>query len=78
MSQYIFIKETTHKVVEISSTAHDRFRPSCGSSALDHFGAQLPCHQNEARGLRYCQVAQAQTEEVERQRSGLNHGPSGQ
>ncbi|KER23152.1 hypothetical protein T265_14706, partial [Opisthorchis viverrini] len=27
-----FIKETTHKVAEISSTAHDRFRPSWSSS----------------------------------------------
>ncbi|KER32812.1 hypothetical protein T265_01110 [Opisthorchis viverrini] len=26
-----FIKETTHKVAETSSTAHDRFRPSWGS-----------------------------------------------
>ncbi|KER23866.1 hypothetical protein T265_08333 [Opisthorchis viverrini] len=26
------MKETTHKVAENSSTAHDRFRPSCGSS----------------------------------------------
>ncbi|KER25166.1 hypothetical protein T265_14263, partial [Opisthorchis viverrini] len=32
ISQYIFIKETTHKVAENSSTAHDRFRPSWGSS----------------------------------------------
>ncbi|KAG5442909.1 hypothetical protein CSKR_107397 [Clonorchis sinensis] len=28
----IFIKETTHKAAENSSTAHDRFRPSWGSS----------------------------------------------
>ncbi|KER30578.1 hypothetical protein T265_13161, partial [Opisthorchis viverrini] len=27
-----FTKETTHKVAENSSTAHDRFRPSWGSS----------------------------------------------
>ncbi|KER24116.1 hypothetical protein T265_08157 [Opisthorchis viverrini] len=27
------MKETTHKVAENSSTAHDRFRPSWGSSA---------------------------------------------
>ncbi|KAG5440988.1 hypothetical protein CSKR_109694 [Clonorchis sinensis] len=32
ISQYIFIKETTHKVAENSSTAHDRFRTSWGSS----------------------------------------------
>ncbi|KER29782.1 hypothetical protein T265_03691 [Opisthorchis viverrini] len=32
ISQYIFIKETTHKVAENSSTAHDRFHPSWGSS----------------------------------------------
>ncbi|KAG5453485.1 hypothetical protein CSKR_113959, partial [Clonorchis sinensis] len=31
ISQYIFIKETTHKVAENSSTAHDRFRPFWGS-----------------------------------------------
>ncbi|KAG5441965.1 hypothetical protein CSKR_110776 [Clonorchis sinensis] len=31
ISQYIFIKETTHKLVENSSTAHDRFHPSWGS-----------------------------------------------
>ncbi|KER26360.1 hypothetical protein T265_06405 [Opisthorchis viverrini] len=29
--------ETTHKVAENSSTAHDRFRPSWGSSAVAHF-----------------------------------------
>ncbi|KER24004.1 hypothetical protein T265_08248 [Opisthorchis viverrini] len=29
---YIFIKETTHKVAENSSTAHHRFRPTWGSS----------------------------------------------
>ncbi|KER33482.1 hypothetical protein T265_00598 [Opisthorchis viverrini] len=27
-----FIKETTHKIAENSSTTHDRFRPSWGSS----------------------------------------------
>ncbi|KER28674.1 hypothetical protein T265_04545 [Opisthorchis viverrini] len=32
ISQYIFIKETTHKVAENSSTAQDRFRPSWDSS----------------------------------------------
>ncbi|KER27808.1 hypothetical protein T265_13728, partial [Opisthorchis viverrini] len=32
ISQYIFIKETTHKVAKDSSTVHDRFRPSWGSS----------------------------------------------
>ncbi|KAG5452716.1 hypothetical protein CSKR_102145 [Clonorchis sinensis] len=30
ISQYIFIKETTHKVADNSSTAHDWFRPSWG------------------------------------------------
>ncbi|KER25836.1 hypothetical protein T265_14141, partial [Opisthorchis viverrini] len=29
---YIFIKKTTHEVAENTSTAHDRFRPSWGSS----------------------------------------------
>ncbi|KER30053.1 hypothetical protein T265_03426 [Opisthorchis viverrini] len=32
ISQYIFLRETTHKVAENSSTAHDQFRPSWGSS----------------------------------------------
>ncbi|KER28314.1 hypothetical protein T265_04843 [Opisthorchis viverrini] len=32
ISHYIFIKETTDKVAENSSTAHDRFLPSRGSS----------------------------------------------
>ncbi|KER24792.1 hypothetical protein T265_07621 [Opisthorchis viverrini] len=36
----------------------------------------MPCHQ-EARGLGYCKVAQAQTGEIKRQRPGSNHGPSG-
>ncbi|KAG5452702.1 hypothetical protein CSKR_102129 [Clonorchis sinensis] len=39
ISQYIFIKETTHKVAENNSTAHDRFRHSWGSSDLFlHYG----------------------------------------
>ncbi|KER24305.1 hypothetical protein T265_07991 [Opisthorchis viverrini] len=33
ISQYIFIKETTHKVAENSPTAHGRFRPSWSSPA---------------------------------------------
>ncbi|KAG5455111.1 hypothetical protein CSKR_107368 [Clonorchis sinensis] len=32
ISQYIFVKETTHKVVENSSIAHHWFHPSWGSS----------------------------------------------
>ncbi|KER29273.1 hypothetical protein T265_04111 [Opisthorchis viverrini] len=32
ISQYIFINEATHKCTEISSTAHNRFCPSWGSS----------------------------------------------
>ncbi|KAG5449973.1 hypothetical protein CSKR_109893 [Clonorchis sinensis] len=32
MSQYAFMKETTHRFTENSSTAHDRFRPSWDSS----------------------------------------------
>ncbi|KER20316.1 hypothetical protein T265_11099 [Opisthorchis viverrini] len=33
ISQYIFIRETTHKVAENSSTAHDQFRPSSSGSS---------------------------------------------
>ncbi|KER23587.1 hypothetical protein T265_08577 [Opisthorchis viverrini] len=33
MSLYIFMKETTHKVAENSSTVHDRFRPSHSGSS---------------------------------------------
>ncbi|KER29201.1 hypothetical protein T265_04133 [Opisthorchis viverrini] len=32
ISPYIFMRETTHKISENSSTAHDPFRPSWGSS----------------------------------------------
>ncbi|KER33184.1 hypothetical protein T265_00882 [Opisthorchis viverrini] len=46
--------------------------------AYHSFGAELPCHPKEARELGYCQVAQAQTGKIERQRSGSNHGSSGQ
>ncbi|KER23425.1 hypothetical protein T265_14645, partial [Opisthorchis viverrini] len=38
------------------------------------FSVKLPCHLKEARGLGYRQAAW--TREVERQRSGSNHGPS--
>ncbi|KAG5447711.1 hypothetical protein CSKR_111348 [Clonorchis sinensis] len=41
-------------------------------------GHLLPCHQKKARRLGYCHVAQAWTGEIEMQRSGSNHGPSGQ
>ncbi|KER26418.1 hypothetical protein T265_06335 [Opisthorchis viverrini] len=37
ISQYIFIKETSHKVAEKSWTADDRFRPSWGSSGRRSF-----------------------------------------
>ncbi|KER28337.1 hypothetical protein T265_04798 [Opisthorchis viverrini] len=41
ISKYIFIKETTHKVAENSLTAHDRFRPSWGSSDPPHCSGGL-------------------------------------
>ncbi|GAA49749.1 hypothetical protein CLF_103515 [Clonorchis sinensis] len=44
----------------------------CYSSKKDNF--YLPCHSRKARGLGYCQVAQAWTGKVERQRPGSNHG----
>ncbi|KER20048.1 hypothetical protein T265_11312 [Opisthorchis viverrini] len=31
ISQYIFMRESTHKVAENTSTAHDRFHTSWGS-----------------------------------------------
>ncbi|KER28977.1 hypothetical protein T265_04274 [Opisthorchis viverrini] len=35
----VFVKQTTHKVAENSSTAHDRFRLSWGSSAAKILGS---------------------------------------
>ncbi|KAG5451188.1 hypothetical protein CSKR_102638 [Clonorchis sinensis] len=46
---YIFIRQTSHKVVENSLTAHDRFRPSWGSSA--QFGFRYNILLTESWGL---------------------------
>ncbi|GAA53057.1 coiled-coil domain-containing protein 108, partial [Clonorchis sinensis] len=37
----VFLKETTHNVVENSSTAHDQFRPSSGSVPAPQYGKRL-------------------------------------
>ncbi|KER28408.1 hypothetical protein T265_04723 [Opisthorchis viverrini] len=46
IAQYIFIKETTHKVAEKSSTAHDRFRSSWRSSGPRSFRVSVNLNPN--------------------------------
>ncbi|KAG5454278.1 hypothetical protein CSKR_106541, partial [Clonorchis sinensis] len=52
-SQYIFIKETPHKVAENSSTAHEQFRSSCRSSVESPVGFDGKLTWNPAESLAY-------------------------
>ncbi|KER28786.1 hypothetical protein T265_04476 [Opisthorchis viverrini] len=45
ISQYIFIKKTTHKVAENSSTTHQRFCPASGSSLLKELHRLYTTHE---------------------------------